>query len=132
MKRKLPVTIFIDQDAGMAAALRKEWHNVFHALCTWHILMNAKKNLRKNKKCWHNFQNHLAYLFYYVDSEAEFDEAWSNMVSDCFPGSATVDGHQGMQYLKKFRHQWCSLYLRDRFTAGMLTTQASESCNAQV
>ncbi|CAL1389214.1 unnamed protein product [Linum trigynum] len=54
------------------------------------------------------------------------------MVSYCFPGSETVDGHQWMQYLKKFHHQWCSLYLRDQFTAGMLTTQASESCNAQV
>ncbi|CAL1379230.1 unnamed protein product [Linum trigynum] len=47
MKKKLTVTIFTDEDVAMEAALRKEWPTVFHALCTWHILMNAKKHLRK-------------------------------------------------------------------------------------
>ncbi|CAI0474379.1 unnamed protein product [Linum tenue] len=31
-----------------------------------------------------------------------------------------------------FRRRWCFLWLRDQFAVGMLTTQASESCNAQV
>ncbi|CAL1395412.1 unnamed protein product [Linum trigynum] len=54
------------------------------------------------------------------------------MVADCFPNSEIADGHPWLEYLKKFRRRWCSLWLRDQFTAGMLTTQASESCNAQV
>ncbi|CAL1401433.1 unnamed protein product [Linum trigynum] len=39
MDHKLPTTIFTDQDAAMAKALRNEWPGVFHALCTWKILM---------------------------------------------------------------------------------------------
>ncbi|CAL1387130.1 unnamed protein product [Linum trigynum] len=132
MKNKLSITIFTDQDAAMAAALRNEWPTVFHALCTWHILMNAKKHLRKDKAFWKKFQHHISFIFYDVDSEEEFDMAWSTMVSDCFPNSDIADGHQWLERLKKFRHRWCSLWLRDQFTAGMLTTQASESCNAQV
>ncbi|CAL1371762.1 unnamed protein product [Linum trigynum] len=34
MKKKIPVTIFTDQDAAMTVALRKEWPTMFHALYT--------------------------------------------------------------------------------------------------
>lgn len=47
MQGKAPKTIFTDQDAAMALAIRKSLPNTYHALCSWHILENAKKNLSK-------------------------------------------------------------------------------------
>ncbi|CAL1379971.1 unnamed protein product [Linum trigynum] len=92
MDQKLPTTIFIDQDAAMAKALRNEWLGVFHALCTWHILMNAKKHFKKDKNVWKKLSIHLTYLFYTIDSEVEFDIAWKDMLAECFPDSDFVYG----------------------------------------
>jgi zinc finger SWIM domain-containing protein 3 len=45
MSGKHPSTIFMDQDAAMAAAIAFVLPNTSHRLCLWHIYLNAAKYL---------------------------------------------------------------------------------------
>ena len=44
MSGKAPKTIFTDQDAAMAKALRHVMPDVYHRLCKWHMMQNALKH----------------------------------------------------------------------------------------
>ncbi|KAF7824355.1 protein FAR1-RELATED SEQUENCE 5-like [Senna tora] len=43
--QKRPQTIFTNQDQAMAKALRKVMPEVYHGLCTWHLMQNGIKHL---------------------------------------------------------------------------------------
>ncbi|KAF7841298.1 protein FAR1-RELATED SEQUENCE 5-like [Senna tora] len=43
--QKRPQTIFTDQDQAMAKALREVMPEVYHGLCTWHLMQNGIKHL---------------------------------------------------------------------------------------
>ncbi|CAN0872203.1 Protein FAR-RED IMPAIRED RESPONSE 1 [Linum grandiflorum] len=129
MGGKAPKTIFTDQDKAMAPALRSQMPNTLHALCTFHILQNAKRNL--GVLFTPEFVRHLLFLFYQVDSQQNFDSAWNIMLRECFPYGG-VTGHQWLEYIVKFRTQWSSAWVSNHYTAGMRSTQLVESCNSTV
>ncbi|CAN1146190.1 Protein FAR1-RELATED SEQUENCE 5 [Linum perenne] len=129
MKGKKPETIFTDQDAAMAEALREEMPDVFHGLCTFHILQNAKKNL--GSLFTQEFVRRLLLLFYNVDTVQDFDCVWAHMIKECFPGHG-ASGHRWCDYILRFRTQWSSAWVMNHYTAGMVSTQLVESCNAVV
>ena len=83
------MTIFTNQDK---AALKSEMPNTYHALCTFHILQNAKCNL--SAQFMKEFVKRLLFLFYNVDSVADVDFAWKLMIKDFFPdgGHAAING----------------------------------------
>ncbi|CAN0908242.1 Protein FAR-RED IMPAIRED RESPONSE 1 [Linum grandiflorum] len=99
MRGKAPKTIFTDQDKAMAPALRSQMPDTFHALCTFHILQNAKRNL--GVLFTPEFVRHLLFLFYQVDSQHDFDSAWNIMLRECFQDGG-VTGHQWLEYIVKF------------------------------
>ncbi|CAN0838719.1 Protein FAR1-RELATED SEQUENCE 7 [Linum grandiflorum] len=45
MEGRVPKTIFTDQAAAITAGIRLPAPDTFHAVCTFHINQNAKKNL---------------------------------------------------------------------------------------
>jgi zinc finger SWIM domain-containing protein 3 len=45
MSRKKPITIFIDQDATISAALQIVMPEMYHALCSWYMWQNANRHL---------------------------------------------------------------------------------------
>ena len=45
MSRKKPITILIDQDAAMSAALQIVMPETYHALCSWHMSQNVNRHL---------------------------------------------------------------------------------------
>ncbi|CAN1849957.1 Protein FAR-RED IMPAIRED RESPONSE 1, partial [Linum perenne] len=79
--QRAPDTIFTDQDAAMAAALKKEMPDTFHGLCTFHILQIARRNLGSSQ----DFVLNLLMLFYNIDTESDFDCAWKMMIKEFFP-----------------------------------------------
>ncbi|CAN0903132.1 Protein FAR1-RELATED SEQUENCE 5, partial [Linum grandiflorum] len=130
MHSKAPATIFTDQDATMANAIHQALPKTFHALCTFHIIQNARRNLGA-ALCTQEFVKRLLFLFYNVDSVEEFDEVWASMMQEFFPSYGEV-GHPWCQKIVKLREKWSSVWVKNHYTAGMVSTQLVESCNATV
>ena len=77
MSEKKPITIFIDQDAAMSAAIKVVMPKTYHALCSWHMWQNAEKHLGHLLKTEPQFNtNFLAYIYEY-DGEDEFFTVWN-------------------------------------------------------
>ncbi|CAN1240484.1 Protein FAR1-RELATED SEQUENCE 7, partial [Linum grandiflorum] len=103
MHNKAPTTIFTDQDAAMANAIHQALPKTFHALCTFHIIQNARLNLGA-ALCTQEFVKRLLFLFYDVDSVEEFDEVWASMMQEFFPFYGEV-GHPWCQKIVKLREK---------------------------
>ncbi|KAK2352440.1 protein FAR1-RELATED SEQUENCE [Trifolium repens] len=102
MANKKPKTIYTDQATALLKSVPNIFDGVFHGLCSWHMQENAKKNLgsRANSA----FFDELNILISSVDNEADFDYNWDQMM----------------------KKSW----VKSHFTAGLKTTQLSESFNA--
>ncbi|XP_039684980.1 protein FAR-RED IMPAIRED RESPONSE 1-like [Medicago truncatula] len=100
---------------------------VFHGICSWHMAENAKKNLgsRANSA----FFDELTNLVSNVDDESDFDYNWDQMMKNCFNGRPTLDFRWLVQTYGNCMH-WSSAWVKSHFTAGLKTTQLSESFNA--
>ncbi|XP_058783730.1 protein FAR1-RELATED SEQUENCE 5-like [Vicia villosa] len=127
MKNKKPITIYTDQACALMKSVRNIFPDVFHGLCSWHMGENAKSNL--GSRCNAAFLDKLHHLVSNVDDEAEFDFNWNKMLQNCFGGKATSEFTWLVQ-IHRNRTQWSSAWVKSHFTAGLKTTQLSESFNA--
>ncbi|XP_058734030.1 protein FAR1-RELATED SEQUENCE 5-like [Vicia villosa] len=127
MKNKKPITIYTDQASALMKSVPNIFPDVFHGLCSWHMGENAKSNL--GSRCNGAFLDELHHLVSNVDDEAEFDFNWNKMLQNCFGGKATSEFTWLVQ-IHRNRTQWSSAWVKSHFTAGLKTTQLSESFNA--
>ncbi|KAH6806027.1 hypothetical protein C2S51_030858 [Perilla frutescens var. frutescens] len=94
-----------------------------HRLCQWHINQNAPSHfgsLNGNtifKRLWHKLMNH-------VETEAEFEELWSEMIS-----TYQLTDHRWFRAMYKIRRRWASVFTQTLFTDGLLATSRSEVTN---
>ncbi|CAN1749271.1 Protein FAR1-RELATED SEQUENCE 5 [Linum perenne] len=130
MKNKHPRTISMDQCPTIAAGIRSVMPNTFHALCIFHINENAKEKL-KGKAAKDGIITDLNFLMKWVDTEDEFESRWQAMISKYYPDNLP-HGHPWLVYIHKFRHQWSSVWVNNNFTAGMRSSQLSESLNSNL
>ncbi|GAA0183516.1 hypothetical protein LIER_30912 [Lithospermum erythrorhizon] len=130
MSGKHPISLMTDQCASIRSAVRNVVpSSVFHGLCSWHISENAKKKLGSyaNSK----FMEELHFLIEDVDSPAEFEFNWDKMVKKCFHGK-DVDQITWLTFIKGYKEQWSSAWVKEYFTAGLKSTQLSECFNSLV
>ena len=127
MSNKKPQTIYTDQAGALLKSIPNVFQGVFHGLCSWHMGENAKKNLgsRANSA----FFDELTNLVSNVEDESDFDYNWDQMMKNCFNGRPTSDFKWLVQTHSNRMH-WSSVWVRSHFTAGLKTTQLSESFNA--
>ncbi|KAI9157424.1 hypothetical protein LWI28_022337 [Acer negundo] len=127
MSGKAPKTMFIDQDAAMVKALSHVMPNTYHRLCTWHIMKNALKHVHgvfrgpgRVKKVLSKFMNE-------IEEQNEFLMAWNKILDD-------YDMHENswMKSIFVIKEKWAYAYVRHEWSAGMNTTQLSESFNASL
>ncbi|CAN1331068.1 Protein FAR1-RELATED SEQUENCE 5 [Linum perenne] len=130
MKNKHSRTIFTDQCPAIAAGIRSVMPNTFHGLCIFHINENAKEKL-KGKAAKDGIITDLNFLMKWVDTEDEFEARWQTMISKYYPDNLP-HGHPWLVYIHKFRHQWSSVWVNNNFTAGMRSSQLSESLNSNL
>jgi len=88
---------------------------------------NAKKNL--GSRANNAFFDELTNLVSNVDDESDFDYNWDQMMKSCFNGRPTSDFRWLVQTHGNRMH-WSSAWVKSHFTAGLKTTQLSESFNA--
>ncbi|CAN1262657.1 Protein FAR1-RELATED SEQUENCE 5 [Linum perenne] len=129
MDNEKPSCIFTDQCAAIKAAVRSVFPNTFHGLCTFHLLQNAHKNL--GTLATPKFRDCLRYIMYNIETEAEFEHEWKNMIATHFPGKGP-NGHKWLDTLYTIRQKWCCVWLRNQFCLGMKSSQLSESLNSNL
>ncbi|PNX78819.1 protein FAR1-related sequence 5-like [Trifolium pratense] len=124
MENNQPKTIFTDQDSAMAKAIKEVMPNACHRLCLWHIAKNAPSHLgslKSNPK----FQSLLNKCMTGCDSEEEFQNTWDGMLKEF-----DLHDHPWLSNMYKIRHKWSTAYSNNVFSAGIKSSQRSESTNS--
>ncbi|KAK2641396.1 hypothetical protein Ddye_023159 [Dipteronia dyeriana] len=119
--------MFTDQDAAMANALSHVMPDTYHRLCTWHIMQNALKHIHGAFKGPDGVKNVLSKFMNEIEEQNEFLMAWNKILDD-------YDMHENswMKSIFSTREKWAYAYVRHEWSAGMNTTQLSESFNASL
>ncbi|KAH9622676.1 hypothetical protein KSS87_011392 [Heliosperma pusillum] len=119
----VPVSIFTDQDLAMNNAIEKIYPTTRHRLCQWHIQQNAISHfgLLKHDRTFQNAFNKCLNGCY---NENEFEETWSKMISDY-----GLQKNEWFQRLYGLKHKWSTALNKYYFSAGILSSQRSESTN---
>ncbi|KAF7824330.1 protein FAR1-RELATED SEQUENCE 5-like [Senna tora] len=125
--QKKPQTIFTDQDRAMAKALQEVLPDTYHGLCTWHLMQNCIKHLGNLMKHGSHFLRDFKACMYEYEEEKEFEEAWSQLLSDY-----NVHENTWVESVYSLKEKWAACYMKKVFTLGMRSTQLSESLNADV
>ncbi|XP_021815106.1 protein FAR1-RELATED SEQUENCE 5-like [Prunus avium] len=125
MSKKAPKTLFTDQDAAMAKACAHVMSDTYHRLCTWHIMQNAMKHVNSLFRCTCGVRSVLTQFMDYYEEEDEFLVAWDSMLDEY-----NVRGHLWLEIIFDLRKKWAMAYCKWSWSAGVKTTQISESFNA--
>ncbi|KAF7824349.1 protein FAR1-RELATED SEQUENCE 5-like [Senna tora] len=72
--QKRPQTIFTNQDQAMAKALRKVMPEVYHGLCTWHLMQNGIKHLGNLMKGGSHFLRDFKSCMYQYEEVLDVNE----------------------------------------------------------
>nr|XP_027074669.1 protein FAR1-RELATED SEQUENCE 5-like [Coffea arabica] len=127
MYEKRPSTILTDQDHAMAAVLSVVMPETFHDLCTFHIRCNFMKHLDNHYK----ENSDLPYMFgacmYDIEEVKQFNKLWEAMVK-----KHNLENNEWLSGLYRIRDKWARCMMKERWTAGMRSTQLSESLNAAI
>ncbi|KAI8557212.1 hypothetical protein RHMOL_Rhmol05G0319000 [Rhododendron molle] len=127
MSGKKPLTIFTDQDQAMANAISQVMPEVSHGLCTFHIMQNALKHLGYLFKDDSNFSRDFKACIYGYEDESELCEAWDSLIC-----KYNLENNSWMTQTWKLRNKWAHVHMKWSFSAGMRSTQVSESLNAKL
>ncbi|XP_075516504.1 protein FAR1-RELATED SEQUENCE 5-like [Primulina tabacum] len=126
-KQKKPLTIFTDQDQAMAKALLEVMPEVFHGLCTWHLMQNGIKHLGNLMKDGSHFLADFKRCMYDIDDETRFEEAWNILLEQY-----NIQKNTWLQSTYNIKEKWAACYMNKAFTLGMRSTQLSESVNSDI
>ncbi|XP_045817796.1 protein FAR1-RELATED SEQUENCE 5-like isoform X4 [Trifolium pratense] len=120
MFKKHPRVVVTDGDGAMREAIRVEFPNAFHRLCSWHLHQNAIQNV-KSPKFVEEF-NSLMYADYFPE---KFETEWKRITDDC-----DVSNHKWVKKVYETKTMWASAYMRDKFVCGIRTTSRCEGINS--
>ncbi|XP_021743995.1 protein FAR1-RELATED SEQUENCE 5-like [Chenopodium quinoa] len=126
MGGKCPVSLFTDQDATMAAAIPKVFPNTRHRLCLWHLIQNAVTRfgvLKSDDTFKAAFMKCLSGCI----NEAQFEVCWDSMMT-----KYKLKNNSWFKRLYSLKHKWSTALSKDFFSAGILSSQRSESTNHAV
>ena len=120
-----PKTILTDQDAAMAKAISLVMPQTFHGLCTWHIRENALRHVNHLYQKSSHFYSDFEACIDIHEEEDEFLNAWNALLLE-----HNVSDDSWLHSIFRVKEKWAWTYVRKTFTAGMRSTQLSESFNA--
>ncbi|XP_059668725.1 protein FAR-RED IMPAIRED RESPONSE 1-like [Cornus florida] len=120
MSGKAPKTIFTNQDAAMGKVMPR----TNHYLCVWHLMQNAQKHLGLLFRRAQGFKKVLSKLIFEIEEEEEFTREWNIMITE-----NGVVGNTWLTNLFALKHRWAMAFIKHTWSAGIHSTQLSESCN---
>ncbi|PIM99714.1 hypothetical protein CDL12_27785 [Handroanthus impetiginosus] len=115
-----PLCVLTDQDAAMRAAIKFEYPEAKHRICSWHLERNALRNVGK-RRFVADFGD-LITTNYNVD---DFEIAWQNLVQ-----KHDVADHPWVLDVYNDKESWSEAHCRGYFMAMMTSTQRAESMNS--
>ncbi|XP_075504354.1 protein FAR1-RELATED SEQUENCE 5-like [Primulina tabacum] len=114
-------------DQAMTKALLEVMPEVFHGLCTWHLMQNGIKHLENLMKDGYHFLTDFKICMYGIDDETRFEEAWSILLEQY-----NIQENTWLQSTYNIKEKWATCYMNKAFTLGMRSTQLSESVNSDI
>ncbi|XP_058785000.1 protein FAR1-RELATED SEQUENCE 5-like [Vicia villosa] len=127
MTQRKPKTILTDQDAAMAKAISLVMPETFHGLCTWHIRQNALRHVNHLYQKSSKFGLDFEACIDLHEEEGDFLNAWDSLLVE----HNVLEG-SWLHTIFQSKEKWAWTYVRKTFTAGMRSTQLSESFNADL
>ncbi|XP_056691925.1 protein FAR1-RELATED SEQUENCE 5-like [Spinacia oleracea] len=123
MGGKSPISIFTDQDAAMNNAINQVFPDSRHRLCVWHLHQNAITRFGALKRD-PTFKKTFNYCLYKCVTVVEFETNWRSMLQQY-----ELIGEEWFTNVYDLREKWCPALSKDFFSAGILSSQRSESTN---
>ncbi|KAL6205398.1 hypothetical protein ACLB2K_022658 [Fragaria x ananassa] len=112
MGGKKPKTIFTDQAASIASAIREVLPESHHHLCLWHIYQNAAKHLNPVFEKFSMFSQDFKRCIYNPESVEEFESSWKDLL-DYYD----LTENDWLKDLYELREKWAQIYGRSNFCA---------------
>ena len=109
--------------SSIANAIGKVFLETQHRLCLWHIGQNASKHLSFYLRM-REFRTLFNRCLYNCETEQEFQEVWDQLLT-----MVDLSKNSWLQTLFELRKKWCPAFSKNYFSAGILSTQRSESIN---
>ncbi|CAN1345351.1 Protein FAR1-RELATED SEQUENCE 5 [Linum perenne] len=124
MGGKKPGFVITDGDRAMSSAIKSEFPEATHRLCSWHLNNNVTQHVKNHKfrSEWTRFVK-----ADYPSSEAWLAD-WNAFLEDCTLSDNTWINTN----LTLKREDWADTYFRKKFFAGMRTTSRCEGLNSQL
>ncbi|KAL8472569.1 hypothetical protein ACS0TY_029683 [Phlomoides rotata] len=97
-----------------------------HRLCQWHLHQNAISRFGKLKH-EKSFKDAFQKCLSGCDDELEFESCWKSMITEY-----DMEKNSWFARLYNLKAKWCTALNKDFFSAGMLSTQRSESTNSAI
>ncbi|KAL4299394.1 hypothetical protein AHAS_Ahas17G0096500 [Arachis hypogaea] len=116
MKHKEPKVVVTDGDESMRDAIRSEFPNATHRVCTWHLARNTVVNIKDKDFC----AAFKTTVYGHFDVE-EFDNYWVDMVT-----SFGLEDNDEVAKTYEKRDMWENACLGGKFCAGIRTTSRCE------
>ncbi|CAN1140104.1 Protein FAR1-RELATED SEQUENCE 5 [Linum perenne] len=124
MGGKKPGFVVTDGDRAMSSAIKSEFPEATHRLCSWHLNNNVTQHVKNHKfrSEWTRFVK-----TDYPSSEAWLAD-WNAFLEDCTLSDNTWINTN----LTLKREDWADTYFRKKFFAGMRTTSRCEGLKSQL
>ncbi|XP_059455217.1 protein FAR-RED IMPAIRED RESPONSE 1-like [Corylus avellana] len=155
MSGKKPNTIFTDKDPAMANAISLVMPNTYHRLCKWHLMQNALKHIGHLLRDKNGFRSDLNACFKVWEEEDELLTAWDAILHkynvhdnswlqlweeeeelltawDAILHKYNLHDNSWLQRLFEVKEKLAKAYVKMSFSAGINSTQISESLNASL
>ncbi|XP_021723697.1 protein FAR1-RELATED SEQUENCE 5-like [Chenopodium quinoa] len=118
-----PASIFTDQDLAKSVAIQKVFPHSRHRLCIWHLIKNAVSRFGALKRDT-TFKDAFNKCLTGCVTEEEFEHCWTNMIT-----TYKLENNRWFKILYSLKEKWCTALSKDFFSAGILSSQRSESAN---
>lgn len=127
MSNKAPKSLFTNLDTAMAKACAHVMPNTYHMLCTWHIMNNVIKKASSIFKGEEGITSFLSKCMKTYEEEDEFLAAWELMLDEYNAHTNTW-----LSSIFALKEKWAKPYVKWAWSAGIQSTQLSESFNASL
>ncbi|XP_021722007.1 protein FAR1-RELATED SEQUENCE 5-like [Chenopodium quinoa] len=121
-----PASIFTDQDLEMSKAIETVLPHSRHRLCIWHLIKNVVSRFGALKRDT-SFKDAFNKCLSGCVTEEEFQKCWDSMIA-----KYKLENNKWFKRLYGLREKWCTALSKDFFSAGILSSQRSESANNAV
>ncbi|KAL2467223.1 Protein FAR1-RELATED SEQUENCE 5 [Abeliophyllum distichum] len=120
MSNQAPPVLITDQDAAIAKALSIVMPVTFHRFCIWHILNKSSEKI--NVMLYNEQYHRLVHIIKDSETPDEFEQRWNEAME-----LTNLGCNEWLSTMYDIRSRWVPAYVNHIFSAGMSSSQRSES-----